>query len=174
MVDDSSSSLNRIKETQSENTFQPGLEAYTLYINAILFVWNVLWSKSKQKKKKQRIAISSSRHTLFSPTKDKFTIWISGFWKRRAVLFEFTVEKNRQQCLNRPIALKAAQRSEAFSRDQRACSSSGHSNFLPNIIRDFFSTPNSGEKAIQFNHIHFFFFLNVYFWIDTLLLLIAD
>lgn len=51
MVDDSSSSLNRIKETQSESTFQPGLEAYTLYINAILFAWNVLWSKSKQKKK---------------------------------------------------------------------------------------------------------------------------
>lgn len=51
MVDDSSSSLNRIKVTQSEHTFQPGLEAYTLYINAILFSWNVLWSKSKQQKK---------------------------------------------------------------------------------------------------------------------------
>lgn len=42
MVDDSSLSLNRIKGTQSEHTFQPGLEAYTLYINAILSAWNVL------------------------------------------------------------------------------------------------------------------------------------
>lgn len=157
MVDDSSSSLNRIKETQSESTFQPGLEAYTLYINAILFAWNVLWSKSKQKKKNV-FSISSSWHTLFSPTKDKSTVWISGFWKRRAMLFEFTVERNRQQCLNRPIALKAAQRSEAFGQDQHSCSSSGHSNFLPNMIGDFFSTRNAGEKAIQFNHIHFSFF----------------
>lgn len=49
MVDDSSLSLNRIKVMQPEHTFQPGLKAYTLYINVILFAWNVRWSKSKHK-----------------------------------------------------------------------------------------------------------------------------
>lgn len=97
MVDDSSFSLNRINVTQSEHTFQPGLEVYTLYINAILFAWNVLWSKSKHKE--NFLSISPSRHTLFPPTKDKFTIWVSGFWKRRAMLFEFVIERNGQQCL---------------------------------------------------------------------------
>lgn len=62
MVDDSSSSLNRIKVTQSEHTFQPELEAYTLYINAILFSWNVLWSKSKQQKKNVLVFLPPDTH----------------------------------------------------------------------------------------------------------------
>lgn len=70
MVDDSSFSLNRIKVTQPEHTFQPGLKAYTLYINAILFAWNVRWSKSKHKE--NFLVYLPSRHTLLSPTKDKF------------------------------------------------------------------------------------------------------
>lgn len=97
MADDSSFSLNRINVTQSEHTLQPALKAYSLYINAILFAWNVLWSKSKHKENFS--VYLTPRHTLFPSTKDKFTIWVSGFWKRRAMLFEFGIKRNGQQCL---------------------------------------------------------------------------